>query len=122
MVHFSSNNDVKPVCFYQLDKGREPVREWLKALPAHGRKTLGRDIMTLQLGWPLGMPLARKMDTDLWEIRSRLALGNARILFTVSDGVIVLLHAFIKKSSKTSPTSRKTSTSCNMATKTRLIS
>ena len=102
MVHSTSDNNISPVCFYRLANGREPVRERLKALPHAGRKTLGRDIMTLQIGWPLGMPLARKMDTDLWETRSKLAVGNARILFTVSQGVIVLLRAFIKKSLKTS--------------------
>jgi len=56
-----------PVVFFRLDSGREPVREWLKALSLDNRKTIGEDIKTLQFGWPVGMPLARKMDADLWE-------------------------------------------------------
>ena len=50
------------VQFFRLDSGREPVREWLKALPPEHRKTIGEDIKTLQYGWPVGMPLARKME------------------------------------------------------------
>ena len=57
--------------------------------------------MTLQMGWPIGMPLARKLADNLWEIRSKLSDGNARILFTVREDKIVLLHGFIKKSQKT---------------------
>ena len=37
--------------------GTEPVRDWLKSLVAIDRKTIGEDIKTVQLGWPLGMPL-----------------------------------------------------------------
>jgi len=65
------------------------------------RKAIGRDILTLQLGWPLGMPLARKLDQDLWEIRSRLHSVSVRIIFTVQGDAIVLLHGFIKKTRKT---------------------
>jgi phage-related protein len=43
----------------------------------------------------------RKLAENLWEIRSRLSEGNARILFTVREDKIVLLHGFIKKSQKT---------------------
>jgi phage-related protein len=57
--------------------------------------------MTLQIGWPMGMPLARKLADNLWECRSTLSEGNARILFTVREDKIVLLHGFIKKSQKT---------------------
>lgn len=47
------------------------------------------------------MPVVRKMDHGLWEIRSRLDKRIARILFTVQDERMVLLHGFIKKSPKT---------------------
>ncbi len=65
------------------------------------RKTLGEDIKTLQFGWPVGMPLARKMDVDLWELRSTISSGIARTFFTVYQKKIVLLHGFVKKSQKT---------------------
>ena len=90
-----------PVLFFQLDSGREPVREWLKDLSRDHRKTIGEDIKTLQFGWPIGMPLARKMGNDLWELRSTLPSGIARTFFTVYQDKIVLLHSFVKKSQKT---------------------
>jgi phage-related protein len=65
------------------------------------RKAIGEDVKTLQLGWPIGMPLARKMADGLWELRSNLGSGIARTIFTIDEGNIVLLHGFIKKSQKT---------------------
>lgn len=62
------------------------------------RKSIGEEIKTVQLGWPLGMPLVRKLAPNLWEIRIQLPSRIARVLFTLEDGVMVLLHGFIKKS------------------------
>ena len=89
------------VFFFQLDSGREPVRDWLRVMDKENRRTIGEDIKTLQFGWPVGMPLARKMDADLWELRSSVRGGIARTFFTVYDGDIVLLHGFVKKAQKT---------------------
>jgi phage-related protein len=61
------------------------------------RKTIGEDIKTVQFGWPIGMPIARKVEKDLWEVRSKLQNKIARVLFTVQGSQIVLLHGFIKK-------------------------
>jgi len=90
-----------PVVFFRLDSGREPVRDWLKSLTRENRKSLGEDIKTLQFGWPIGMPLSRKMADNLWELRSHLSSGIARMLFTVYNHKIVLLHGFVKKTQKT---------------------
>jgi phage-related protein len=89
------------VRFFKTDGGTEPVRIWLRELSATDRKTIGEDIKTVQFGWPLGMPLVRKLDKDLWEIRIHLDGRIARVLFTVSNSKIVLLHGFIKKSQST---------------------
>jgi phage-related protein len=89
------------VVFYRSGSGNEPVREWLKSLRLEDRKIIGEDIKTAQFGWPLGMPLIRKLDSGLWEVRSRLSKRIARVIFTVEDDVMVLLHGFIKKSQKT---------------------
>lgn len=70
-------------------------------LSRNNRKRIGRDIATLQPGWPLGMPLARKLEPGLWEIRTRLDSSIARVLFTVRNDSIVLLHGYIKKTQKT---------------------
>jgi phage-related protein len=95
------NRPALEVRFFKTDGGAEPVRDWLRELSAIDRKTIGEDIKTVQFGWPLGMPLVRKMDKDLWEVRIRLEGRIARVLFTVSTGKIVLLHGFIKKSQAT---------------------
>jgi len=91
------------VRFFRTARGNEPVREWLKALGQVERRVIGEEIKTVQFGWPLGMPLVRKMAKDLWEIRIVLPTRSARILFTVVGDTMVLLHGFIKKSPATPP-------------------
>lgn len=88
------------VVFYRTDSGDEPVRDWLKGLGKAEKQIIGGDIKTVQYGWPLGMPVVRKLEQGLWEIRSRLDKRIARILFTVQDNTMILLHGFIKKSQK----------------------
>jgi len=89
------------VVFFRTHMGREPVREWLKSLGEADRKAIGEDIKLIQFRWPLGMPLVRKMGTDLWEVRSHLSGGRiARVLFTVGGSEMALLHGFIKKSQR----------------------
>lgn len=89
------------VVFYATESGKEPVRDWLQSLSQEDKKQIGEDIKTVQFGWPLGLPLIRKLDSDLWEVRSRLSNRIARIIFTVESSYMVLLHGFIKKSQKT---------------------
>ena len=89
------------VVFFKTEANAEPVRDWLKELDWRDRKTIGEDIKTVQFGWPLGTPLVRKLDADLWEVRSRLDRRIARVVFTVQNDLMVLLHGFIKKSQKT---------------------
>ena len=92
---------VLQVRFFRTGEGREPVREWLKSLPAQERKAIGDDIRTVQFSWPLGMPLVRNLETGIWEVRTRLANRSARVLFTMFGGEAVLLHGFIKTSRET---------------------
>ncbi len=89
------------VRFFRTAAGNEPAREWLKAQPAEARNSIGPDIKEVQIGWPLGMPLVRKLEDGLWEVRSDITDGIARVLFTVVGNQMVLLHGFVKKSQKT---------------------
>ena len=89
------------VVFYKTGKGSEPVREWLKSLPVVDKRIIGEDIKTVQFGFPIGLPLVRKLEAGIWEVRSSLLNKIARVLFTVVDGFMILLHGFIKKSQKT---------------------
>ena len=100
------------VVFFRTHTGREPVREWLKSLNKADRKAIGEDIKLVQFRWPLGMPLVRKMETDLWEVRSNLDGGRiARVFFTIGGSEMALLHGFIKKSQRTSQ--RDLNLACN---------
>ncbi|MBB4846132.1 phage-related protein [Paucibacter oligotrophus] len=96
------------VAFYRADSGNEPLRDWLRELTVEDRKAIGTDIKTVQYGWPLGMPLVRKMEPGLWELRCDIADGIARVLFTVKDGQMILLHGFVKKTQKTPDNELKT--------------
>ena len=78
-----------------------PLREWLRDLAGEEKKIIGKDITKVQLLWPIGLPLVKKLDDDLWELRSDLDNRTARILFTFYKNQMVLLHGFIKKSQKT---------------------
>ena len=89
------------VVFYKTESGNEPVREWLKDLPKEDRQAIGEDIKTAQYGWPIGMPLIRKIERGLWEVRSNISAGIARVFFTVMDRTMILLHGFVKKLQKT---------------------
>ena len=96
------------VVFYRSESGNEPVREWLKELHRDDKRQIGEDIKTAQLGWPLGMPLIRKIEKDLWEVRKRLTDGIARAFLPVDGEYMILLHGFIKKSQKTPQNELKT--------------
>ena len=93
----SVKRPVLDVVFYQTSSGAEPVREWLKELPAQERQAIGEDIKAVQFRWPLGMPLVRKLAGKVWEVRTQLPTRIARVLFTVKGKHMVLLHGFIKK-------------------------
>lgn len=89
------------VSFFCTDAGNEPVRDWLTGLPREHRRLIGIEIKTVQLGWPLGMPVVRKLESGLWEVRVELIDTIARVFFTLIGSTMVLLHGFIKKSQKT---------------------
>jgi len=94
-----------PAIFYRTESGREPVREWLKALPyPDDTKRIGEDIKTVEFGWPVGMPVCRPMGRGIYEVRTGLTHNRiARVLFYVdAKNRMVLLHGFIKKTQKTS--------------------
>lgn len=89
------------VYFFETDTSNEPVREWLRKLKAIDKKAIGEDLKTIQFGWPLGMPLARHIDGDIWELRCKLSDGIARVLFVLDGNAMILIHAFVKKQQKT---------------------
>ena len=96
---------VLSVRFFRTTTGNEPVRDWLiEQVSIGARKAIGADLKTVQIGWPLGMPVVRKMEPGLWEVRSHIPEGIARVLFTLVGSEIVLLHGFVKKTQATPKT------------------
>ncbi|MDR0826819.1 MAG: type II toxin-antitoxin system RelE/ParE family toxin [Desulfovibrio sp.] len=91
-----------PVFFCQLESGREPVREFLLELGKPDSTTIGNDIKTVEMGWPIGMPLCRSLGEGLWEVRSDISQGRiARIIFCVHNDKMCLLHGVVKKTQQT---------------------
>jgi phage-related protein len=88
--------------FYATGSGRKPVRDWLMDLSREDRREVGIDIQRVEFGWPLGMPYCRSLGHGLWEVRSDLAGSRiARVIFSIHQGEMVLLHGFEKKTQKT---------------------
>src|SRR5437879_6979286 len=68
------------------------------------RNAIGQDLMRVQYRWPVGMPLCRALGDGLWEVRTSLPNNRiARVLFSVRQSRILVLHGFIKKTQKTPP-------------------
>ena len=80
------------------------MRDWLRSLDDADRQAVGLDLMRVQYRWPVGMPLCRSLGDGLWEVRTSLPSKRiARVLFSVQQGRILVLHGFIKKTQKTPP-------------------
>lgn len=93
-----------PVRFYRTAAGGEPVLEWLRSLDKGDRRAIGLDLMRVQFGWPVGMPLVRSLKDGLWEVRSTLPSRRiAPLILCFHQGTLVVLHGFVKKTRKTPP-------------------
>lgn len=91
-----------PLIFFRTAAGNEPVREWLKGLPAVERQAIGKNLLRAQWRWPVGMPLCRALRDGLWEIRTDLSTKRtARVLICLYREHLVALHGFIKKTRTT---------------------
>ncbi len=74
----------------------------MRELDKPDRRAIGIDLMRVQFGWPIGMPLVRSLKDGLWEVRSTLPSRRiARLILCFHEGVLVVLHGFIKKTPKT---------------------
>ena len=89
--------------FFETASGKQPVRDLIKEQSREDKKEIGGDIRSVQKGFPMGLPLVRKIKPDLWEIRSTLSNGIFRVFFTLVKDDMILLHAFVKKTQKTPP-------------------
>ena len=96
------------VVFYKTKMNNQPCRDFLLELDRDERREVGVDIFSVQKGFPLGLPLCRKIENDLWEIRTKVSDGICRVFFTIDNNNLVLLHGFRKKSQRTPLSELKT--------------
>jgi phage-related protein len=90
------------VVFFQTETGNEPVRDWLRSLSARERAVIGADLRTVQIGFPLGMPLCRPLGNALYEVRSSLpSKREARLIFFQDAELLVIVCGFIKQTRAT---------------------
>ena len=91
------------VAFYQTPSGNKVVLEFIRDLSAEDRKVVGEDLKTVQIGFPMGLPLCRPLGEGLYEIRSSLASRREMRLIFYFDRPrqsLAIVHALIKKSAK----------------------
>jgi phage-related protein len=86
--------------FFETARGNQPVKEFILGLTKEDKKEVGSDIRTVQRGFPMGLPLVKKIRPNLWEIRSTIKDGICRVFFTINESKMILLHAFVKKTQK----------------------
>ena len=89
--------------FYEDEHGQSPVEDFLDGLDPRSRAHLRLSMEQLRLrNVRSGMPLARHLEGDLWELR-RQSQGNAfRVIYFFFTGRrIVFLHGFQKKTRRT---------------------
>ena len=88
--------------FYKTNAGNKPVQEWLLSLDEDDRKIISKDIKITEYGLQVGMPIFQSHNQKLFEVRSNISDKRiSRVIFTMIDEYMVLLHAFITKIPRT---------------------
>ena len=105
MIHYPQlrNQPTYKVAHYRKANKKEPVREWIKKLNQSEKSIVLEKIKTLEFRWPLGLPLVKKLNKSLWELRIKTNKRQLRIIFLVDKKrkILLLLHGFVKKDQKT---------------------
>lgn len=94
--------------FYNDEKGREPVKEFIENLHQQAATNKNSRINFNKImayinalavkGTRIGEPMTKHLDGDIWELRP---LSNRILYAYYKDNKFVLLHHFIKKTQKT---------------------
>ena len=86
--------------YFETAKGKRPVQEFIDSLDTRSKAKIARTLDLLeQFGIKLGMPYAKHVEGDLWELRTRVGSNQYRLIyFLFTGGVFILLHGLMKKS------------------------
>ncbi len=87
------------IAFFCDSRGKEPVREWLKNMPADLMKLVCRDI-TAASYWDVdsNTGISVQVDQNLWEIYN--PVQESRVIFTVYEEHLILLNGVIDPSER----------------------
>ena len=91
------------VLFYSTPSGNEIVLDFVRELSAEEKRVVGEDLKTVQIGFPMGLPLCRPLGDGLYEVRSSLPSKRAfRLIFFFDRErkCLLVVHALFKKSAK----------------------
>ncbi|MEA3000465.1 MAG: hypothetical protein QOK17_2298 [Sphingomonadales bacterium] len=91
------------VLFYETVSGNKIVLNAIRELSSEEKKVLGEDLKTVQIGFPMGLPLCRPLGDGLYEIRSSLpSKREFRLIFFFDRPrqCLLVVHALFKKSAK----------------------
>lgn len=85
--------------YYQSEAGRSPVAEFIDSLEVSAKAKVARTLDLLEeFGIDLGMPYAKHLENQLWELRVRQARNRYRVIYFLASGqTFVLLHGLTKK-------------------------
>ena len=88
--------------YYETTRQKCPVQEFIDSLDVRSQARVARTIDLLErFGIALGMPYAKHVEGELWELRTRSGTSQYRIIYFLFTGkVFVLLHGFAKKSGR----------------------
>jgi len=89
------------IVFFETANERQPVKDFINNLTKGEQREISADIRLVQEGFPIGLPLVRKLKPGLWEIRSIIRDGICRVFFSFVEKRIIILHAIVKKTQKT---------------------
>lgn len=90
--------------YYETERGRCPVREYLDDLDARDAAavTYSLDLLA-EFGTALGAPHTKHLRGKVWELRSKGRVQHRVLYFAAVGRTLVALHAFTKKSQQTPP-------------------
>ena len=85
--------------YYKSGAGRSPVEDFIDSLDAKSKAGVARAFDLLEeFGISIGMPYARHLERQLWELRVRHGRNRYRIIYFLGTGqTFILLHGFAKK-------------------------
>lgn len=90
------------VCFYQDERGRAPVVEWLKELRNRDQAAYAKCVAAINRlaaeGYALKRPTAAPLEDKIYELRAKRGRVNYRVLyFFQGKNVAILAHALTKE-------------------------